>query len=441
MSERQIEILTVGDELLRGEVIDTNSAWLGERIGELGLCVARATSVGDGREALVSQVRECASRSDALIVSGGLGPTDDDRTTAAVAEVAGVSLEKDEAELEGIRARLASVGLTFTENNAKQAHFPCGATVLPNPWGTAPGFTLAIGRCRVICLPGPPRELHAIFHASVAPMLSRELGGRPAVTRRFKAFGLAEAQVDQRLAGLSSAVEAGDCSLTVHYRATFPEIHVLVVIAPRGEGASAERLEAVAAEVETEVRARLGHSVFAKGDETFSDALVRELRRGRATLALAESCTGGMAGELITRAPGSSEVFLLSAVTYSNEAKERVLGVPAELLAEHGAVSQACVEAMAKGARSLVGATYGVAISGIAGPGGGTDDKPVGTVHFALDGPRGTRHLHRVFGYDRHRVRVVSAHVAHWLVYRDLTIGASASAEPLGGRWAPKSKR
>jgi nicotinamide-nucleotide amidase len=425
-----IEILTIGDELLRGDLVDTNSAWLAGRCHQLGLIVARATSVGDALDDIVAALR--GSAAPMMVVSGGLGPTDDDRTAAAVARAAGVPLALDDEALEMVRARFTATGLAFTANNEKQAWFPQGAEVLVNRRGTAPGFVAQVAGCRVFCLPGVPRELRPMFDESVAPQL--QPAGGAMVLRQYKLFGLAEAQVDDKLAGLLAAVDQQGCDVSLHFRATFPEIHVIVVV--RASEASEAVAEQVARAVDDEVQRRVGRYLFATGEQSFSEAVVEALRARGATLALAESCTGGLAGDLITNAPGSSEVFLLGTVTYSNDAKIKLLNVSSELIDQHGAVSQQCVEAMALGVRELAGSTYSAAISGIAGPGGGTPDKPVGTVHVAIAGPEGIlRHTHRVFGFDRVRVKKIAAYVAHALVLQQ--VKASPSHDPLGGRWRP----
>ncbi len=453
------EILTTGDELLRGDVINTNAAWLATRLKQVGLELTRVVTVGDELEGLVRALEESLPRCDLLLVSGGLGPTSDDRTTEAVARAAGAApLELDAAALEAMRERFARGGYVLTPNNEKQAWLPRGAEVLRNPRGTAPGFLLRVSReggrvCRVACLPGVPLELKGIFEEELLPRLRAELSLAPALLRSLNVFGLGESQLDHRLADLLAAVPAGsrgaaqvgrsgvaaatnDCQVTLHYRTSFPENRVIVVVRPGAGGV--EEATALLARLEAEARARLGRHVFSVDETTFSEAVVGALRAAGATVALAESCTGGLAGDLITQASGSSEVFELSAVTYSNACKQKLLGVPEAVLASAGAVSRECVEAMARGVRALAGATYGVAISGIAGPGGGSEEKPVGTVHFALASASGVRHLHRVFPFERQRVKQISAYTALAMVLHELRGEWPASGDPLEGRWAAK---
>lgn len=413
------EILTVGDELLRGDVVDTNSAWLASRLGQLGLRVIRSSSIGDALEPLVRQLERAASRCQVLIVSGGLGPTDDDRTTEAVARL-GLQLQLHEDVLEAMRQRFARAGYTLTKNNEKQAWVPAEATLLENEQGTAPGYLVRHGDCHIACLPGVPRELKAIFDGHLAPALERQFACRPALVRSIHTFGIGESQIDARLDGVLEQLDQRQgCEVSLHYRTSFPCNHVILVVRPGPETEPAAAA-ALLDRLEQAARAPMEKYVYGTDETTFSDAVVRRLRQAGATVALAESCTGGLAGDLVTSASGSSEVFSLGVVTYSNEAKHKLLGVPEQIFEEHGAVSQPCVEAMARGVRELADADYGVSISGIAGPTGGSKEKPVGTVHFALASAHGVRHMHRVFPFDRRRVKVVAAHAALALVLKEL---------------------
>jgi nicotinamide-nucleotide amidase len=379
-----------------------------------------------------------------LLVRGGLGPPADDRTAEAVARSAGVPLELRPEALEVIRERFARGNYPLTPNNEKQAWLPRGATLLPNARGTAPGFLLRVrdGRgvdCRVVCLPGGPAELEGIFDEELAPRLRDELSLRPALVRSFNVFGLGESQMDHRLSDLLQACgPTGSVVTSVHYRTSFPENRVVLVVRPGAGGEGEAR--AVLARLEQAVRDRLGRHVFGVDEESFAGSVVACLREAGASLALAESCTGGQAGDLLTSAPGSSEVFGLGVVSYGNQFKQQVLGVPAEVLARHGAVSRECVEAMAKGVRALAGATFGAAVSGVAGPGGGSPEKPVGTVHFAVAGPEGrVRHLHRLFPFDRPRVKRLAAYTVLALVREECRKEGSTRLDPLEGRWAPRA--
>jgi nicotinamide-nucleotide amidase len=433
-----VEILTVGDELLRGDLADTNGVWLAERLTRQGFQVSRLATMGDPMEPLVGYLEQAAARTDLLLVTGGLGPTEDDRTAAAVARAAGRELQLDQDQLATLQQRFTNAGYTFTPNNEKQVWFPRAATVLPNERGTAPGFMVSTdGGTRIVCMPGVPHEMKAMFEGQVLPLLEDSVGGTVRV-RVLRTFGIGESQMDHRLSGLLEQIDAGACRASLHFRTSFPENSVILVVWAEDPGSEGEA-EAVLERLEGEVRERLGDSVYGADDTTFSDAVVQSLRQCGASVALAESCTGGLAGDLITQASGSSEVFELGVITYSNRFKHEILGVPQQVLDEHGAVSQACVEAMAAGVRRLAGSTYGVAISGIAGPTGGTEEKPVGTVHFALAAPDGVRHVVRRFPFDRGRVKRLSAYVALTLAMRHAARGATAlDRDPLQGAWAAK---
>lgn len=422
------EILTIGDELLRGDLADTNGAWLAARLFRLGISVERIVSLGDPLDPLVEYLTGAIQRGRLVLVTGGLGPTEDDRTSEAVARAAAAPLELRQPVLDALHERFERSGFVFTTNNEKQAHLPRGAVLVPNPRGTAPGFMVRAGRARIVCMPGVPSEMKGMFEETVAPLLAQELEGvRPARTRVLRTFGMGESQIDQRLTGLLEEIGGGEAQLSLHYRTSFPENHVMLVVSGGEEARAEELLD----RFEEEARRRLGERVvYGVDDTTFSDAVVAALREAGATVALAESCTGGLAADLLTGASGSSAVFELGVVTYSNRFKHRILGVPEQVLEQHGAVSQECVLAMARGVRELAGATFGVAISGIAGPTGGSPDKPVGTVHFALCHEGGARHVERRFPWkERRRIKEISAHVALALVLGQLQAGPDA-----GGR-------
>ena len=402
----------------------------------MGFRPVRLESVGDEAAAIGATVLEATQRSAVLLVTGGLGPTEDDRTAEAMAAAAATDLMLDDEALAGVRARLSRVGLPVTDRQKRQARIPAGARVIPNAHGTAPGFELLVGNCRVFCMPGVPVEMQRMFDEQVAPRLQQLLASRPVLKRTLKLFGMGESEVAERLVGLDGMAEGHGCEVSVHYRATFPEVHVALVV--RSEPSRAVAASSLVETLTAEARQRLGKWLFAADEMTYSEAVVHELRRAGASVALAESCTGGLVGDLLTRAAGSSEVFELGVVAYGNRIKQQLLGVPAEIIAAEGAVSQSCVEAMARGARELAGATYGLAVSGIAGPDGGSADKPVGTVHFALAGQDEMNQMVRRFPYARQRVKLLSAYVALWLLYRRLRDGGRFE-DPLGGRWAPGS--
>jgi nicotinamide-nucleotide amidase len=390
-----VELLATGDELLTGQVTDTNSVWLMDRLWELGLMVRRKTLVGDDRADLAAALRELSARSDLVVVSGGMGPTEDDLTAEVVASVLGVPLELHAPSLQAIEERFRRFGRVMTPNNAKQARFPRGAEVLPNRFGTAPGFQVRMGRAEVVCLPGVPLEYRGLLDETVLPRLAARLGTVPAA-RVLKLFGVPESHADDAMRPVMD--DPGNAGVRFGYRAHWPEVHVKWTV----PGPDAERRAEAIAE---RVRAIFGDAVFGEGKAELADLVVGRLAARGERVALAESCTGGLLAELLTRVPGASAVFDLGLVAYANAMKERFAGVPAALLAAHGAVSALVARALAEGARAAAGAAWGVGITGIAGPTGGTEEKPVGTAHVALAGPAGTDAVHRVYRGDRDRIR------------------------------------
>ena len=402
-------VLSIGTELTRGELVNTNATWLSEQLVELGLEVKEHWTLPDDGPAIVAGLKRVASVSDVVVCTGGLGPTSDDLTAASVAEALGVSLATDRASLEAIRRRYEARGRTMTEAGARMAQLPEGATALPNPVGTAPGFTVALGECELFFLPGVPHEMQAIFRESIVARVAPRVR-RTTHQVHLRTFGLPESEVAARLKEL----EENNDDLVVGYRASFPEVEVKV-LARAADGSSAE---ARARELARQVRERLGDFVFGEREDSFARSVGDALRGRGWKLALAESCTGGLVGELVTAVAGSSDYLLLGAVTYSNAAKTSMLGVSPEILRAHGAVSAECAIAMAEGARRLASSDVAVSITGIAGPGGGSDNKPVGTVWLALALAGETWVTRHRFLGDRDAIRAHAAHVALDLVRR-----------------------
>ena len=403
-------VLSIGTELTRGELVNTNAAWLGEELTKLGFDVVEHLTVDDQLDRIVTVLHRLAETHRVVIVTGGLGPTSDDLTTAAAAKAAGVNLCRDESVVEGIRQKFEAFGRVMPESNAKQGDFPEGAEILSNPMGTAPGFAMALGHAGFFFVPGVPREMKHIFHESIVPAIAALAEPRTHQVH-LRTFGLTESGVAEALRGLEKA-HAG---LTLGYRAHFPEIEVKVHVRA-DSAAEAERLSASIAE---EVRALLGDAVFGGRADSFAQVVGRALRDQGKTLAVAESCTGGQVGEMLTRIPGASDYLLLDAVVYANSAKEAVLGVSREILLAHGAVSSETAAAMAEGALRVAGADIAVSITGVAGPGGGTEDKPAGTIWFGLarkGEPTITKH--RKLPWGRDRVQTLAAYFALELVRR-----------------------
>ncbi|MBI4508103.1 MAG: competence/damage-inducible protein A [Deltaproteobacteria bacterium] len=408
------EIVTIGDELCRGEVVDTNSSFMASELWDMGITCTWMTSCRDDRADMIQAFRTALRRASAVLVSGGLGPTEDDLTVDVLAEAAGVGVTTDPGALERLKARFAKAGYALTPNNLRQVRVPEGAVVFPNPKGLAPGFELRLGDAVVLAMPGVPRELTAIWAQSVAPRLAElAAGGEKIAKRTFRVFGLAEAHIDHKLAGLSSLADHA----TVHYQVAFPETLVKLVVRDRDAEAAAQKL----AMLERELRMRLGQAVYGEGGDSLPSVLGRALHERGESVVVAESCTGGMLGSILTEVPGSSRYFHGGWITYTNEAKLRELGVREDTLRHHGAVSEQCTSEMARGARERAGSTYAVAISGIAGPGGGTPEKPVGTVHVAMAGPGSLRHKHYVFPGERDQVRRLACYWAMAMILREVT--------------------
>lgn len=392
-------VLCIGTEITRGEIVNTNATWMAAQLTEVGFEVTQILSVADDRRRLVAALRALAAEHDVVACTGGLGPTSDDLTSACAAMAAGRPLVRDAASVEAIRERFRSFNRPMTSSNVKQADFPAGATIMPNDVGTAPGFWMRMGRAAVFFFPGVPREMRHLWREHALPV-ARSLAVEPAYQIRLRTFGDGESAVAQRL----DDIEARFPGVIVGYRASFPEIEVKLL----AKGRSARDLVDAAA---IDVRARLGSLVYGEGEQTFVSVAADAVRARGWRLALAESCTGGLVAHLLT-SESASDYLLAGLVTYSNEAKMRLLGVPADMLEAHGAVSEPVARAMAQGAARAAGAELGIGITGIAGPTGGTPDKPVGLVHYAVAHPGGVEARQRVFPGDRARVQRFAAFAA-----------------------------
>ncbi|MCX5911428.1 MAG: competence/damage-inducible protein A [Deltaproteobacteria bacterium] len=400
-----IELIMIGNELVSGEIADANAFFMANALTERGFSVTRVSMVGDQEGQIQDALLQSRDRAEAVIVSGGLGPTSDDLTTPAAAKAFGESLVLHEESLEQIRERFARGGMEMPRSNEKQAVFPASAEIIPNPVGTAPGFCLKSRGKAIFFLPGVPRELQHLFRETVLPRLERERKGNSHYrARTLKIFGLTESAIADRLSG----IRAEHFSATLAYLPRYPENHVKIIV----QGSDLEEVKRNLAELERVIREKLEGRVFAVDRETLEEIVGRLLKERQATLAVAESCTGGLVAHRMTNIPGSSEYFERGVVVYSNQAKTELLQVPKELLAELGAVSAPVAEKMAEGVRHLSRATIGLAITGIAGPAGGSADKPVGTVFIALSGPDGTASRRYQFWGDRDQVKMISAQTA-----------------------------
>jgi nicotinamide-nucleotide amidase len=377
------EILSTGDEIRSGALVDSNTAYIAEKLEEIGVEVVRHNSTGDNLQIMTDVLLEISKRAEIAIVTGGLGPTTDDITAEAAAKAAGVKLVLNESALGDIRAMFEKFKRPMSPSNEKQALLPEGSVCLRNPVGTAPGFSLKIGSCMFFFTPGVPFEMKKMLADQVLPAVVKLVGGRShSMVKNISTFGLGESIVGEKVAFITN--EFKDIQLGL--RATFPEIHVKLYI--RGE--DEKRLQDILTQATELIRDKLGQNVLSTEGYPMEKVVGDLLRAKVATLAIAESCTGGLAASLITDVAGSSDYFLFSGVTYSNDSKIRVLGVKPETIQAYGAVSKETVREMAEGARRISGATYGLATSGIAGPDGGSADKPVGTVCIGLATPNTT---------------------------------------------------
>ena len=391
------EIIAIGSELLTPLRTDTNSLWLTERLNSIGIKLYQKTVVGDEEDRLEEAIRDALRRSDVIISTGGLGPTEDDITRKVFARVMGRQLRLDYEILERIRNRLTSRGFQMTPNNERQALVPHGATPLPNPNGTAPGLRLDQEGKLIVLLPGPPRENRPMFDTYVMPELEKLSRGVRIAKRVLKVTGIGESQLDDKIAPIYQPYT--NPTTTILFTDAEVELHLTAT------AESSARAEALAAELAEKLEEAIGENCYSTKGEQLEEAIGWRLRLKQYTLATAESCTGGLVAERITRVPGASDYFAGSVVSYTNEVKMKLLDVPAETLERHGAVSGEVAEAMARGVKARTGATIGLSITGVAGPGGGTQAVPVGTVYVGLaDDVTSTNRRLNLLG-DRHLIR------------------------------------
>jgi len=406
MRTMRAAILAVGSELLGTDRLDTNSLRLTEALERFGVDLERKVVIGDRRQALAAEVRRLVADHDLLLVTGGLGPTTDDLTREAVADALGRELVEDESLVEELRERFRAFGRRMPEVNRRQAMVPTGEVqVIHNARGSAPGLRLTEpSGTTVFLFPGVPAELEGMIDSHLLPWLAERTGGASREMVVLKVASLPESEVEERIAPAYD--EFGRETISVLAGAGE------VLVRATATGADGERRRRLA-EMEERLAELLGRAVFARSAELTLEAVVGRLLAERSqTLVTAESCTGGLVAERITEVPGSSDYFLGGAVVYTNRLKEELLGVRGATLASHGAVSEEVAREMAEGARATLGADWSIAITGIAGPSGGSDDKPVGTVHLAWGGPDGVSHRRLRFLGGRSRVRRLASQVA-----------------------------
>ncbi len=376
------EIMSTGDEIRSGALIDRNASYIADKLGEAGIYVARHMCVGDNLDLLIAAFEEIGSRADLAVVTGGLGPTPDDLTAQAAAAAAGVELVRNQAAQQSLETFFKERKRVINPASRKQALLPEGAQCLKNTIGTAPGFSIKIGKCLFFFLPGVPREMRRMLSDSVLPQLLQILGAKGTIYRvkTLSTFGLTESRVFEHLAELENIF----AEISLGLRVRFPEIQVKLYT----HGVDEQQLSANLETAARWVADKLGDRIFSQHGHPMEKSVGRLLREKKATLALAESCTGGLIANLITNESGSSDYFVFSGTTYANQAKIDILNVSKETIEKYGAVHENTAKEMALGARRISGTTYGLATSGIAGPTGGSEDKPVGTVCIGLATPR-----------------------------------------------------
>jgi len=406
------EIIAIGSELLAPDRTDTNSLWLTEQLNQLGIEVKLKTIVGDDDARLEETIKDAVRRSKVVITTGGLGPTEDDITRKITARALGRRLLLDEQVLAEIKQRFKGFGVVMPERNSRQAMVIEDAEVLPNPNGTAPGMFIDHEGTAMVLLPGPPREMKPMFGNHVRSKLESRAGKIRVLRRMLRVAGLGESAVDEKIAPVYTQYD--NPQTTILFNQSEIEIHLTA------RGRTDEEVNALLDKVVFQIEEKLGDSIFSFNGEKMEEILGLKLSLGGYTLAVAESCTGGLLAQRITDVPGSSKYFIEGVVTYANEAKTRALGVEPILLLEHGAVSGPVAEAMAEGIRKRAGTDFGISITGIAGPGGGTEEKPVGTVFIALATDAGTEHRRFKLPGDRNLVRWRASQAAMEMLRRKL---------------------
>jgi nicotinamide-nucleotide amidase len=434
------EIISIGTELLLGQIVDSNAAFLSHQLAAIGVQVLWRTTVGDNRERIAAALRNALSRADVVITIGGLGPTEDDLTREAIAEVLGEPLEYDDELGEHLKQLFAARGREATPAQLRQAYRPPSATPIPNPYGTAPGlritraefFSLSesnlpsgrdlekkiLDKQWLFALPGPPNEFEPMVREQVIPALAPLAKGMVIRSRVLRLCGIGEADAEAQVQDLVRSPNP-----TLAPLAKLGEVHLRIT----ARAASPDEAEQMIALMERTLRERLGAYIYGTDDTTLEQVVVNLLREYGQSLATAESCTGGLLSHRVTDVPGSSDVFIGGIVAYSNAVKQQELGVPHEVLAEYGAVSEPTARAMAEGVRTRLGSHWGIGITGIAGPTGGTPEKPVGLVYIGLSDPTGTLVTRHLLLGDRQTVKWRASQVALTLLWRGILKGGCAS--------------
>jgi len=406
----RIGILTIGNELMNGHIADTNASFIAREANQQGWSVEAIMSVGDDFAAIKNRLDFLLSMTDAVICSGGLGPTSDDITTAAIAEAFGLPLYTDENVLNYIKDIFTKFNFLWIENNAKQALFPKGAEVIPNLRGTAPGFLLPVNGKLIFVIPGVPAEAKLMMVNGVIPALRRHFpqDEQYIIKQTIRTFGLSEAAVDERV----KDIDFDSLGVNIGFYPVFPENHIVLIARGKNQDDVKKNLQ----KAQDEVSAHVQDYIFAYGEQTLEEAIGALLTEKKLTISVAESCTGGLITSRLTDVSGSSDYLERGLITYSNAAKISMLDVPPEVIEKHGAVSEETARLMAEGVRKLAGTDLGLSSTGIAGPTGGSKEKPVGTVYIALADAKQTICRHYSYRWDRKRNKDMFSEAALFLL-------------------------
>ena len=410
MFDMKIGILTIGNELMNGRISDTNASFIAREANQQGWSVEAIMSVGDDFAAIKNRLDYLLSMTDAVICSGGLGPTSDDITTKAIAKALNLPLYTDENVLNYIKAIFTQFNLRWADNNAKQALFPQGAEILPNARGTAPGFALSVNGKLIFVIPGVPAEAKLMVVNGVIPALRKHFpqDEKYIVKQTIRTFGLSEAAVDNQV----KDIDFQSLGVSIGFYPVFPENHIVLIAQSKNLQEAQKNLQ----KAQDEVSAHVQDYIFAYGEQTLEEVIAALLIEKKLTIAVAESCTGGLITSRLTDVSGSSDYLERGLVTYSNAAKISMLGVPAEIIEKHGAVSEETARRMAEGVRKLAGTDLGLSSTGIAGPTGGSKEKPVGTVYIALADSQKTICRHYAYRWDRKRNKDIFSETALFLL-------------------------
>jgi nicotinamide-nucleotide amidase len=405
---KKASIVSIGNELLNGQTTDTNATYISGKLLSINIPVVSVYTVGDDSNAIIRAFNLACSDADVVIATGGLGPTDDDLTRQAFAGFLGTELQLQNELLQKIRVFFAQRNLQMPDKNKIQAYIPAGAKAIANNLGTAPGIMARVGAVRepplLIALPGVPSEMKQMFEESVLPELWRFAGEQAVVVQKLKCFGAGESAIAEMLGDMMQRGRNPLINCTVGYGVV--TLHIIATAKDK------DKARQMAENDEKTLRNTLGNLVYGTGEQTLAEVVGKKLARNKKTLAVAESCTGGTLAKLLTDIPGASRYFTYGWVAYSNRAKVSELGVPADLIDKHGAVSEQVAQAMAQGARRKAGTDFAIAITGIAGPAGGSEQKPVGLVYVTVDSDSGCETKRYVFSHDRDFIRFRAAQTA-----------------------------